>query len=178
MADHSLEILGQKISYPETWQGVSAVVAVCLTVVFIAYILDENRINAISKALAENKKQVISAGNKKIANAEELINNQAKEINDLTLAVEKLKKQIPEEKKIDFSFLSDLNKNRSKTTTSIDNFFRTDQEFKEKVKSLKELCPDCVEVDPTQNANQFNDSDLKKRLEEIKNNPLNFETMK
>lgn len=46
MADNSIEVLGQKFSYPTTWQGAISILVVCLCISFLAYTLDPDKIDS------------------------------------------------------------------------------------------------------------------------------------
>ena len=48
MSETSIEILGQKLSYPATWQGTTAIGLVCVCVAFLGYTLDAEELDSYS----------------------------------------------------------------------------------------------------------------------------------
>jgi len=46
MSEHSIEVLGQKFSYPSTWHGTVSILIVCASISFIAYALEPEQINS------------------------------------------------------------------------------------------------------------------------------------
>ncbi|MFC1824386.1 hypothetical protein ACFL9T_16885 [Thermodesulfobacteriota bacterium] len=48
MPEHSIEFLGQKFSYPTTWQGSFSVLIVCISISFIAFTLSPEQIKSYS----------------------------------------------------------------------------------------------------------------------------------
>ncbi len=57
MAEHSIEFLGQKFSYPTTWQGVSAVFVVCAAITTLAIMLSPEQIESIGIALGTDSER-------------------------------------------------------------------------------------------------------------------------
>ncbi|QLE97464.1 hypothetical protein [Neptunomonas phycophila] len=143
MSEHSIEILGQKLSYPSNWHGVAAVFIVCSSIVAISYFLDEKRIGAIGKAVAGVKSalQESEASNIK---AQETIKNQAQEIENLTQALSELNKQSDEKVQFDPDVFRNLQLNREKTTKSFSDYLSSQDRLNEKLGSLELQCPDCV----------------------------------
>jgi len=55
----SIEVLGQKFSYPKTWQGTASVFFICITLAFFAWTLEPEQINSYKGIFAsEADKQV------------------------------------------------------------------------------------------------------------------------
>ncbi len=57
-SDNSIEILGQKFSYPDTWQGTAAILCVCICVAFLAYTLTPAQIDALAGVTRADDKKV------------------------------------------------------------------------------------------------------------------------
>lgn len=49
MSDNDLEILGQKFSYPSTWQGSVTVLGICFCISFLAVTLDDTTIESYAQ---------------------------------------------------------------------------------------------------------------------------------
>lgn len=65
---NSIEILGQKLSYPTSWHGVLAIGIVGATIVFSLKVLDADRIDAYARSYQEGK--IVSDG-VKVANGQQ-----------------------------------------------------------------------------------------------------------
>lgn len=74
MSDNSIEILGQKLAYPNSWQGVSAVFCVCVALVIIAWIftrwVNPEKVLAFTRyaSLQEQKVTKLQEANKVLLN--------------------------------------------------------------------------------------------------------------
>ncbi|HCM1282890.1 TPA: hypothetical protein N2899_002258 [Vibrio parahaemolyticus] len=71
----SIEILGQKFSYPTTWKGVCSIAVVGATICYIAYQMTPERIRALSELLKEKKileSSLVNANNAVTATQNEL----------------------------------------------------------------------------------------------------------
>ena len=51
MSEHSIELLGQKFSYPTTWQGAFSVLVVCASITILVATLSPEQIKSIGIAL-------------------------------------------------------------------------------------------------------------------------------
>lgn len=56
--DNTIEILGQKFSYPTTWQGTTAIFFVCLCVSFLAWTLEPSQISAYVNGLSPQDNKI------------------------------------------------------------------------------------------------------------------------
>lgn len=57
MSEHSIELLGQKFSYPTTWQGTLSVMAVSAAIAFLGYTLDADQIRSYQGLFAGKTEQ-------------------------------------------------------------------------------------------------------------------------
>lgn len=61
MSEHSIEFLGQKFSYPSTWQGAFSVLVICSSLTVIAVMLSPEQVNAYGSLVgSESEKSVLS----------------------------------------------------------------------------------------------------------------------
>ena len=58
--ENSIEILGQKFSYPSTWQGTASILIVGATICFIAWTLEPQQINAYVNGISPSNKETES----------------------------------------------------------------------------------------------------------------------
>lgn len=85
MPEHHIEILGQKFSYPSTWQGAFSILIVCTCIGFLGYTLDSDEITSYSKLFSKEKSE--GAYNESLATIAELnsqIGGMQKTIHNLT----------------------------------------------------------------------------------------------
>lgn len=177
MDNHSIEILGQKLSYPDSWHGVASVFFVCSCIVLLAYVIDEQRIGAIGDAVANTKSAVNSSTEKTLSEARVTIANQVKEIENMTKAIKQMESQIEKKDFTRSKVFQDLKIYRDDTTLSLGNYLSSQKELNKEIKSLEKLCPECSEASPRQTMELFvNPSDLQNSLESLKSqrNSLNF----
>jgi len=172
MSEHSIDILGQKFSYPSTWQGVVAVLVICCAVVALAYIFDGERIRAVGDAVAVANRDALDASKEALEKASITINNQAREIAQLTASVTGQQSQVAEGDSNSYLVPMSLTANRSDTTTSLDSYLSAQKTLMQKWSSLSELCPNCV---PESDADFSSGVDLSERLRELKALPLQAE---
>lgn len=57
MTNYSIEFLGQKFSYPTTWQGAFSVLVVCASLSFLVYKLSPEQIDSIGTLLGRTSDQ-------------------------------------------------------------------------------------------------------------------------
>lgn len=73
MPEHSIELLGQKFSYPSTWQGAFSVLVVCAAISFIASTLEPDQIDSYRSLFdTQSSKQVEDS----LVNLNEKLNDQ------------------------------------------------------------------------------------------------------
>lgn len=90
--EYSIEILGQKFSYPTNWYGFGSVVAVCTAIVLIAYTLDADRLRGwttLAKEYDTQSSDYIAKLENSVNDANVLISNKNKEIARLREIVDK-----------------------------------------------------------------------------------------
>ena len=177
MDNHSIEILGQKLSYPSSWHGVVSVFFVCSCLVLLAYVIDENRIGAIGDAVASTRSAVNSSTEKTLSEARVTIANQVKEIENMTKAIKQVESKLEKKDFTNLKEFQDLKIYRDNTTLSLDNYLFSQKELNKEIQSLEKLCPECAEVSPRPTIDLFvNPSNLQNSLENLKSqrNGLNF----
>lgn len=84
MAENSIEILGQKISYPSTWQGTTAVFSVCLCIGFLGWTLEGDQINAFGKVFNGHSEQAYNQSLQTIEKQNKMISSMQVTIDKLT----------------------------------------------------------------------------------------------
>jgi len=84
MSDNTIEILGQKFSYPTTWQGTSSVLIICLCVSFLGYTLDAKQIDSYSNLLNGTTERAFNESLETIAKLNSDIEGMQSTINQLT----------------------------------------------------------------------------------------------
>ncbi|GAB1259273.1 hypothetical protein NBRC116494_37760 [Aurantivibrio plasticivorans] len=59
MSEHSIEFLGQKFSYPSTWQGAFSVFVVCTAITTTAITLSPEQVNAIGSLIGNDSEETV-----------------------------------------------------------------------------------------------------------------------
>jgi hypothetical protein len=146
MGEYSIEILGQKFSYPTTWQGTASILVVCLALVAIAFIFDGERIKAIGDVIDSASKATIDDALQK---ANTTITNQANEISQLTETLASLKGPTGQTNTSMPSTNENLRQSRSITTSSLRDYLDAEMKATNSLDKLFNTCTDCSEADAT-----------------------------
>ncbi len=84
MSDNSIEILGQKIGYPTTWQGTFSVLIICGCISFLGYTLDPSDIDSYSALFSGTSEQAYNESLTTISKLNSDIEEMQITINELT----------------------------------------------------------------------------------------------
>jgi len=124
MSGDTIEILGQKFSYPSSWPGAFAILVIGLCIAFVVYSLDEGKINSWSKIFNGTNEKAYNDALATIANQHKEIQTLKSTISDLTsntnlssTDIDKLQKSIEDASKLSESSLSQLSSSQAQRET-------------------------------------------------------------
>ncbi len=84
MPDNTIELMGQKLSYPTTWQGAFTVTMICFCITFLGYTLDANQIKSYSGLFSCSSEEAYNESLSTIAKLNSNIGGMQLTINALT----------------------------------------------------------------------------------------------
>ena len=116
MSDNTIEVLGQKLSYPTTWQGTAAVLIVCVCMAFLAYTLTPSQIDSYANLLEGKTEQKI---NDELLNTNNQLNTQIEELQSQVLQLSEHAQIEKKEKQKIAKNLETLRHNREQSYTKL-----------------------------------------------------------
>lgn len=84
MMDNTIEIMGQKFSYPSTWQGATSVFVVCSCIAFLAWTLEASEIDSYQGLFNGASEQAYNESLSTISELNAQIEGMQLTINDLS----------------------------------------------------------------------------------------------
>lgn len=98
MSEHSIELLGQKFSYPTTWQGASSILVVCASLTVFAMNLSPEQAEIIRLAFGSESDKQFESGlveiNEKISNENAFLKAQVLELTEAANIPEAQRREI------------------------------------------------------------------------------------